>query len=100
MLFTADFFLGPNKFPIPIAINATSVAKTIINAIATYSSMLSPQNAHLRGYLCLLAHVAQYIIRDFNRLEKVPLFTKVALILKQKKERCTFQSTSLIIYPK
>jgi hypothetical protein len=31
--------------------------------------------------LCFLAHVAQYIIRDFNRLEKVPLFTKVALFI-------------------
>ena len=71
---------SPRKVRIA-SVSATSVAKTIINAIATYSSMLPPQNAHYRGYLCFLAHVAQYIIRDFNRLEKVPLFTKVALFI-------------------
>jgi hypothetical protein len=44
MDFMPDFFFGPNKFPKPIAINATIVAKTIIKPIAMYSSILTPQN--------------------------------------------------------
>jgi hypothetical protein len=39
MDFMSDFFFGPNKFPKPIAINATIVAKTIIKPIAIYSSI-------------------------------------------------------------
>ena len=66
MLFASDGFLGPNNVPSPIAISATSVAKTIINAIATYSSILTPQNAHLgREFVLSGTRSAQYIIRDF-----------------------------------
>jgi hypothetical protein len=46
--FEADGFLGPNKFPMPIAIKATRVANRIISAIATYSSITTPQNVHKR----------------------------------------------------
>jgi hypothetical protein len=45
-MFLASVFLrGPNRLPKPIAIKAIAVANTTINAIATYSSMLTPQNA-------------------------------------------------------
>jgi hypothetical protein len=45
MDFASDGFLGPNNVPSPIAISAIIVAKATITAIATYSSILTPQNA-------------------------------------------------------
>jgi hypothetical protein len=42
MDFAAESFLGPNNTPKPIAINATNVERTIINPIATYSSIPTP----------------------------------------------------------
>jgi hypothetical protein len=48
MDFSADGFRGPNIDPRPIAISAIIVAKAIISAIATYSSIPPPQARALR----------------------------------------------------
>jgi hypothetical protein len=93
----ADSFLGPKRVPNPMAINATRVDKTIINPIATYSSMLAPHKVPMllpipgalpeiekmptKGrYLCSFARSAKYNITDLQ-LVKVSLFTKLMILL-------------------
>jgi hypothetical protein len=62
MDFASDCLRGPNNVPKPIAINATSVASTIINAIATYASILTPQNTQMWSmFVCASLHIRRSI---------------------------------------
>jgi len=70
MDFSSDGFLGPNIDPRPMAINAISVANAIINAIATYSSILTPQNSMESDSLLSNVTEASFLTPEFSFAEE------------------------------